>query len=338
MDINDMIASRRNILKFISAAPVALGAIGSVSPVFSTKAIATTSPAVHLGSITGNDPAGYVRFGQWFGRKPQLALLAFNQSSASALSSSISYVCQQGKAFIANGAQVLWSIPCPGAKQLEEIVAGSYNSLYTNLFQSILAMSPANDQIFVRLPWEFNLSWQENAAIDKNGSFNPSLFIKAWVQIATIARNVSARFIRIWCPNATTMSYDPQTCWPGVNNVDIISQDFYMQSAYNKAGDFSWFLNEARGLQWAADFAHLKGKPYGLSEWGMDSDIFAGDLNSTASWLSDLENAQSSSGFWNNLGGAVHHHCWWDRSDAIDCRISDGTHPGLAAAYKKKFY
>jgi hypothetical protein len=320
-----MIDSRRNMLKYMSVAPVTLGAMSSIFPVFSESIFANVTPMARLGSITGNDPAGYLNFGQWFGRKPQLAVLAFNQSSASALSSSISYICQQGKSFIANGAQVLWSIPCPGAKQLEAIAAGSYNSLYSNIFQSILAVSPPNTQILVRLPWEFNLAWQENAAIDKTGKFNSPLFISAWQQIAGIARSVSTRFSRIWCPNVTTMGHDPATCWPGEWNVEIVSQDFYMQSAYNKPGDFSWFLNEARGLQWGTSFAKLKGKTYGLTEWGMDSDVFVGDLNSTASWLS-------------GLGSLVDHHCWWDRADVISCRISDGEHPGLAAAYKAQFF
>lgn len=291
--------------------------------------MANVASNARLGSITGNDPAGYTSFGQWYGKNPKLAHLYFNQTSASALSSSISYICQQGAAFIAAGAQILWSVPCPGAKQLEAIAAGSYNSLYTTLFQSILAVSPADSSsILVRLPWEFNLAWQENAAINKNGSFSASLFITAFRQIATIAKSVSPRFSRIWCPNVTTMNFDPLNCWPGVDYVEIVAQDFYMQSAYDQPGFFNaYFLTEARGLQWGADFAHLKGKQFGLSEWGMDSDIFVGDLNAAASWLSGLA-----------LGGRLHHHCWWDRSDGgINCRISDGTHPGLGAAYKTQF-
>ena len=178
----------------------------------------------------------------------------------------------------------------------------------------------------VRLPWEFNLAWQTNGPINLNGSYNPALFIQAWRQIATIAKGVSSRFYRIWCPNVCTNSYDPQDMWPGQTYVECISQDFYMQKAYDKPGYFnSWYLNQARGLAWGASYAKLKVKPYGLSEWGMDSDSFVGDFNNAAAWLS-------------GLGEAVNHHCWWDRSDAIDCRLSDGTHPGLAAAYKSKFY
>jgi hypothetical protein len=323
----------------MSAAPVAIGAMSEILPVFSETALADVTPSAYLGSITGNDPSGYMDFASWFGRKPQLALLAFNQNSASDLSSSISYICQQGAAFMKDGAQILWSVPCPGARQLEAIVAGSYNSLYTNLFQSILEVSPAgSSHIFARLPWEFNLAGQQNAAQDKSGNWDAALFISAWKVLATICQSVSPRFRIIWCPNVCTQALDPLTCWPGVGYVDIIAQDFYMQSAYNKPGDFSWFLNEARGLQWGANFAYTKGKPYGLSEWGMDSDIFVSDLNSAASWLAKLEASQSNSGFWIKLGGALHHHCWWDRTDVINCMISDGSLPDLAAAYQKQFF
>lgn len=276
------------------------------------------------GAIVGNDPAAYLRFAGWFGRKPPLTLLAFNQTSATALSNSIPYICLQARLFMAAGAKVLWSVPCPGKGQLEAIVAGKFDALYTGLFKAILAVSPADaSDILVRLPWEFNLSSQENAAMDKNGQFNSFLFVQAWRQIATLARNVSYRFRRIWCPNVTTMNLDPLTCWPGNAYVEIVSQDFYMQARYNKPGDFAWFLREARGLTWGYNFAKTNKKLYGLSEWGMDSDIFVGDLNTAALWLS-------------GLGSMLHHYCWWDRTENINCCLSNGRNPVLGAAYKSQ--
>jgi hypothetical protein len=275
--------------------------------------------------ITGNDPAGYTRFAAFLGHKPALALLAFNQSNPTALWASVPYICAQGAAFMAAGAQVLWSVPCPGAGQLEAIVDKTWVGKYGTLFKSILAVSPAdNSPILVRLPWEFNLAGQQNAATDKNGNFNAALFVQAFQTLANIARGISPRFTRIWCPNVTTMPLDPQLCWPGAGYVEVVAQDFYMQSQWNKPGDFSWFLNERRGLLWGLNFARQNGKRYGLSEWGMNSDAFAGDFNATALWLA-------------GIGGTLHHHCWWDRADVIDCRIADGTHPALAVAYRKQF-
>ena len=317
--------SRRKFIQYAAVTPVAMAAVGSMPNGLSSPAAAAVTTA-KVGSITGNDPSGYLRFASFLGRKQPLALLAFNQTSAANLWSSVPYICQQGAAFAADGAQVLWSVPCPGPRQLEAIVDHTWVGKYGTLFKSILAASPQNNSpILIRLPWEFNLAWQENAAIDKNGNFNAALFISAFQTLSNVARGVSPRFQRIWCPNVTTMGLDPLSCWPGSAFVDIVAQDFYMQSAYNKPGDFSWFLKEQRGLLWGANFARQNGKTYGLSEWGMNSDAFTGDLNAAALWLA-------------GLGSALHHQCWWDRSDVIDCRISDGTHPGLGAAFRAQFY
>jgi len=317
--------SRRNFLREAAIASSAVGTMGAVSEWLASPAQASGTLGGTVGCIGGNDPASYLQFAKFLGRKPPMALLAFNQSSPAALWSSVPYICGQGVAFRTAGANVLWSVPCPGAKQLEAIAAGTWTSNYTTLFKSILAASaPDNSAILVRLPWEFNLSWQENAAMDKNSHFNTALFVSAWQVMATIARNISPRFRIIWCPNVTTMQLDPLKCWPGVDYVDYVTQDFYMQAAYNKPGDFSWFLNEQRGLLWASQFAASKGKRYGLSEWGMDSDAFVGDFNAASLWLK-------------GLGTALQHHCWWDRADTINCTISNNAHPGLAAAYKAQW-
>lgn len=287
-----------------------------------TAAAADATQAA-TGCITTNDPAGYLRFSQFLGRRPALALLYFNQMGPDALWDSVPYICQQAASFIAAGAQVLWSVPCPGARQLEAIVAGTWDSQYRKLFASILAAEPAGDRaILLRLPWEFNLPQQENAAIDKDGAFDATLFVKAFQRLSDLARQVSPRFRRIWCPNVCTHGVDPLLCWPGTDYVEVVSQDVYMQTAYDKPGGLDWFLNESRGLLRGLDFAKSHGLGYGLSEWGMDSDAFAGDLSRVSAWLK-------------TMGSTLDHHCWWDRSEVIDCRISDGTHPGLAAAYRQ---
>jgi len=304
--------SRRSMLASLLAVP------------FAARLSASPTTAL-LGSITGNEPATYSRFANWFGRKPQLAQLAFNQMSKTKLSRSTSYIVERGKEFMDLGAQILWSVPCPGRGQLEAIVSGTHDAMYRSIMEQILAASPTGTApILVRPPWEFNLAGQENAAQDKAGNWDASLFVAAWRRIATIIRQVSRRFQRIWCPNVTTMALDPARCWPGSDHVEIVAQDFYMQKAYNKAGDFDWFRTEARGLQWGAEFARARGKRYGLSEWGMDSDVYTDDLAAAATWLK-------------SLGALAHHHCWWDRPEVIDCRISDGAHPKLGAVYKQQF-
>lgn len=323
-----MLTTRRQFVSQTAMLPISLGAIGAVQPLLSGAANAATSLALTpgaVGCINGNTPGMYSTFSQWLGARPQFALLAFNQTNASQLASSVPYIIQQGQAFTRLGAMVVWSVPCPGGNQLEAIVAGHYDSLYTNLFKSILAAYPGNNtHIYVRLPWEFNLPDQENAAVDKNGRWSAALFVKAWQHIATIAHNVSTRFMRIWCPNVTTQSLDPALCWPGAQYVEIVAQDFYMQAAYNRPGDIRWFMTEQRGLVWGKNFAAANGKYYALSEWGMDSDSFVGDFNTASLWLK-------------SLGAKLHHHNWWNMPDVINCVLTNGSHPKLAAAYKTQF-
>lgn len=316
--------SRRTAVRSIAAAPFALSASGVVGGRINPVQSASTNAS--LGSITGNDPAGYLRFAGYFGKKPALAQLYFNQTSPAALQSSIPYICAQAKLFIANGADILWSVPFPGFNQLEAVASGAFDALYKSLFVAILQAKPGSTPILLRLPWEFNLPGQHNAAFDKTGRWNPNLFVNAWRRLAVLARAASSRFQRIWCPNVTTMGCDPFLCWVGMPYVEIISQDFYMQRAYNKPGDFSWFLKEARGLAWGVEFARLKAKPFGLTEWGMDSDLFLADFNNMVAWIK-------------GLGSLAHHHCWWDRSEDINCTISYNTagRTQLAAAYKTAF-
>jgi len=318
--------SRRSFLGASTSAYVGSTSLLAMLSTVGGQVQAATRVKPLVGSITGNDPNGYQRFAGYFGRKPELALLAFNQSSVSAMASSVDWICQQGAAFQANGAQILWSVPCPGGWQLEAIVNGTHDALYLDVFNTILEVSPTGSgPIYVRLPWEFNIAGQENAAIDRGGNWNGPLFAQAFRRIAAIARQVSPRFQRIWCPNVTTMSLDPATCWPGKRYVDIVAQDFYLKAAWNQPGAFAWFRSEARGLDWGARYAKRKGKPYGLSEFGMDNDIFKADLDAAAAWFL-------------GLGSLAHHQCWWDRWEVDDCRISDGSHPALATSYRTNFY
>ena len=209
-----MSASRREFLKNVGLGSASLSVGSAILPSWADVAFAnnvSTTPL--LGVIATNDPMSYLRFSQWFGHKPRLATLNFNQTSPKAFISSIPYIVNVGKAYIQLGAQVAWSVPCPGKRQLEAIVAGTYDSDYTNLFKSILAVSPAdNSPILVRLPWEFNLLGQENQAKDKNDKWASALFIYAWRKIATIARQTSPRFQRIWCPNACSTHIEPTCC------------------------------------------------------------------------------------------------------------------------------
>lgn len=280
-----------------------------------------------LGVIVGNEPADYRAFDRWLGRQASFALLAFNEGSPAAFASSIPYIATQGRAFIGAGATVIWSVPCPGSKQLEAIVGGQHDALYLNCAKAILGAYGARDvsPIYVRLPWEFNLPGQPSGARDREDRWNAPLFVAAWVKLARIFQVASPRFRRIWCPNVERQGIDPELCWPGSQHVDIIAQDIYIQKAYSKPGAFrNYFLGCQNGLQWGVDFARKNGKPYALGEYGIDDDSLVGDAAAMFVWIK-------------SLGRTLHHHNWWDRRENIDTKISDGSHPKVGAAYKAAF-
>jgi hypothetical protein len=208
---------------------------------------------------------------------------------------------------------------------LEAIVAGTHDALYTRLFQRIVATEGNGpDPILVRLPWEFNLAEQENAAHDDHGYWDAPLFVAAWRHLARLAQAASPRMQRVWCPNVGRHGIDPELCWPGADHVEIVAQDFYLRWRHDPPGKFFWFRNFDRGLEWGTQFARRFGKPYGVSEWGMDSDLYVADLAAAADWLA-------------GLGSHLHHFCWWDRPEVIDCRISDGSHALLGRAFQAEF-
>jgi hypothetical protein len=280
-----------------------------------------------LGSITGNDMAGLNRFATFLGRKPDIALLAFNQNNPAEFASSIDYIDRQAKSFIAAGcSRILWSVPVPGAGQLEAVVYGTYDGLYADIARRIVTTSAKDSRYRVRLPWEANLDggpgWgQTNVAKDAAAKWCGDLHREAQERIARVMRPIlGPKALLIACPNiCENANLDPRCLIPGPDLIDCIALDFYMQRKWNKPGDFAWFRDHARGLNYWRGEARRLGLYFGLSEWGMDSDDFLADFNACVSWIKAND---------------VHHHCWWDRPEVIDCRISDGTRPKLGAAYK----
>jgi hypothetical protein len=277
-----------------------------------------------LGIATAaNDPAAFDTFVAGSGIVPGYALIFFDQRSRANLTDSSEWIANKGGEVMRRGVDCIWSVPFGGKGALEEIASGARDADYRRVFTAILAQYPKGyaRKIWVRIAWEMNLQWQENAAIDKTGEWNGKLYADAFKQIVRVSKLVSGRFAIIWCPNVTTQGYDPELCYPGDGWVDVVGQDFYMQKQWNKAGDFSWFRDEARGLAWGAKFARDHGKLYGLTEWGMDDDRFVPDLTTAAAWMEAL-------------GPILHHHCWWDRAEVIDCRLDK---PTIASTYKAAF-
>lgn len=249
----------------------------------------------------------------------------FNQTGPAELSGSVPWGVGLGKQAIAKGRKVLWSVPFPGARRMEEVNEGLHDDRYRLIADQILAAEMGAGVIYVRPPWEFNLPGNpENLMLDKAGAVAAALGARAWRRIAMLFRCKSPRFKLVWSPDVehpTSEAFDPLKAWPGVEYVDIIAPDMYLGYAFgHKPGDYAggWFKTPFLRLR---QFAYDKGKLFGLAETGADHDDFAPDVRA---WLADTVSAPSGCAFVN----------WWDDWQVIDCVISKPGRPALAAAYQ----
>lgn len=280
-----------------------------------------------LGICPTNEVSDLTRFTSWKGQRPGLVNLFFDQRSPQHLAG-WRWIVDRARGFYGAGAsRILWSVPFPGKGQLEAVVFGTYDRLYSEMAQAIAAaVADAKDaRARIRIGWEPNFGWQENAARAGNGDWNAGLYVKAFEHVAAIFQREIGRkkaFI-VWCPNVGVYDCDPLSLVADPQFVDCYAQDFYLQKAYDSTGFFGYFRDRERGLNWGRELATSFGRSYALSEWGMDDDRFVPDLAAAAAWIKEND---------------LHHHCWWDRNDGpIGCAISDGSRTKLAAAYKEAF-
>ncbi|TCP36562.1 hypothetical protein [Sphingomonas sp. BK235] len=287
-----------------------------------------------IGFCPTNEVGDFRRATKFLGRRPDLVNLFFDQR-AGMLPGSWSWQVKRNREFYQAGAtRVLWSVPCPGAGQLEAIVAGRHDAMYEAMAQAILAaVTEFRDaRARIRLFWEQNFAWQENAARAKDGSWSPSLYVQAFEHVAAIflrvlgkARSGGDLAYIIWCPNVGVYDCDPASTLPGRSFFHCVGQDFYLQARYDRTGFFGYFRDRACGLAWGRQLATSLNRDYALPEWGMDDDRFLPDFYAARDWIGA-----------NNL----HHHGWWDRTDGgVDSTITVGapSRSKIAAAYREAF-
>ncbi len=273
-----------------------------------------------LGFIPRNEDVPGERFTAFAGSKPTFGLLYFNQDSWEDLWKSVWYIVDLGKKLKAAGINPYWNVPFGGPQQMERLVETKVLDKYAGLLKSVLSIyDPSNPgKIPLRPYWEPNLElrWQKNAAVNRDGEADPSLYVRAYRLFGELARDISPRFQLDWNTNVGRENIAPDLLYPGDDVVDLVSQDWYLQFP---GQTFERFATMPFGLNWGHQFAIDHGKLYGWPEWGAKGDAFAPEVPKALAWA---------------RAKRIWFHAYWDRAEVIDCRISDGTHPALAAAYK----
>lgn len=313
------------------------GLAATALPAFGAAARASAGglepiPTRQLGAITGNDLASMDRWARWLGRTQDHDLLAFDQRDWRQLDMSIDFIATLGSRVIGHRRKVQWSVPVGGWSAYDSVVSGQQDAVYDRMARAILAAyrDDATSRICIRLPWEFNMPDQTQAAKTVFGVWDGRLYIHAYRRIADIFRKVSPRFYFDWCPNVGQGEVDPELCYPGDDVVDVISVDIYYRKQYDDQGKtdagtsiFYYRKGQPRGLDWLDKFSVAHRKLVGVSEWGVDSNSAVMFTEMLIGWMK-------------GLGPRLSHQNYWDRNDGgVIARISDGSLPAIGGAYRQ---
>ena len=224
---------------------------------------------------------------------------------------------------------VVYSIPMlPWKTSLREGANGKFDDLFRN-YGALLVKSGYAD-VVLRMGWEFNANWYAWSATK-----DPEAYVDCWRRIVSTLRSVpGAKFQFDWCPAASAHGFSEDRAYPGDDFVDFIGIDFYNMPINGKTmtPEERWQarMNMHHGLKWHRDFAQSHRKRMSLPEWGtgkhakyVGADDDAYFIEQMAAWLFDNKFA--------------YHNYWEYKSKDLDTRLSAGTQPKAAAAFRKYF-
>lgn len=284
--------------------------------------------ATRFGVYQGNGCDGAKRlkeFSIWLGRQPDLVLDFFSADSWKSMLGDANWTV---KCWTRAHVKVVFSVPMlPNHNgTLADGAAGLFDDKFRKLAKLLVANGYGDSVI--RLGWEFNGGWYPWAA-----KRDPRDWVKYWQRIVTTMREVDgAAFHFDWCSAQGYQQLPATDVYPGDEYVDIIGSDLYNQSW--KPGvttpEQRWheLLTQPYGLNWLHDFAEKHNKPISLPEWGTGTrpdghgggdDAFF--ITHVMQWIAD-----------NN----VLYQAYWDyHAKDYDGKLSDGSKPRAAAAYRK---
>lgn len=214
---------------------------------------------------------------------------------------------------------------------LASIAAGSNDSDITYMFQQLLLTpADANGDHWIRPLWEGNgnfYPWNQGSTTQSQND-NIGVFRK----FVTLGRAVSPSFKFSWCVNLTNIDvgnghYDPVLAYPGDTYVDYIEGDVYFDVGLQADGGalFGYYSSSAdRGMTWLYNFAATHGKPWGIPEWGINSDTatYWPVIDSMYNFL--VANGAGRAGY-------------WDSTSNFNARLSNNQYPLAGARFIADF-
>ena len=301
---------------------------GSYVPPGNYGATAVLPNPTLLGFYAADSAGSFEGVNAWLGRPMDFASIHSGQASESDFLNSVGYVLWSNQYTMVNAAGVagsrLLSVPLiwQGAS-LSAAAAGTYNSDYATVAQTILANIPAGPApgqsvIYIRTGWEQNLAGE----MPWSATGQEAQFIGAFQQFVTVfrANDPTGRFRFVWCPN---VGGDPiMNSYPGDAYVDVTGMDFYygLNTLTNDPDPDTAFQEMLdNGLSEIANLAATHGKQLAFPEWGVNQDNFGNYVKDFFDWC----RAQSCL-----------YATYWDNNGGYPGEISDGTYPETGAMFR----
>lgn len=288
---------------------------GGVSPSLPAQTLSIGAYPVDSNGATFNSPSRDT----WLGAEFDNFIYFIVNSSWAGFRSDATNATPQNQ-----GKPVQWAVALTqSGTTLAQVAAGSNDADFTFVAQALATKQPGI-AVDIRLGFEFNLSastWCSHLV--------ETDFINAWRRVVGLFRAVDSRFRFHWCSYITLGAnvFDPTTSYPGDAYVDYITGDSYYDISFDGSDPnvaFNFKKNDTWGYDALVAFAATHTKPWALSEWAVNSDVYAPVIPLMAAYF---------------IANNVNHHNYWD-SDAGKTpspRLSNNQYPNSATAYIAAF-
>ncbi len=279
----------------------------------------STPPPVSAKIMSGTVTSSLSQWNAWLGHNAQFAGV-YNDSGASSWSS-LDDIIWMISTYPANTPMV-WSLATyPTSSNLAAVAAGAGDGYYATWASQILSSAaPAPDgNYYIRPNWETPAGW---FSWGTQCSASPANCIAAFQHIAAVFHAASPRFKLVWDVFPVYgVSTDNSVYYPGDAYVDVVSQDLYLDTSGTNsvAGQWSYGLTRANGLNWLASFAAAHGKGIAMSEWGVNSNTAGPLVTDVENWL------------------AAHNAVYQIYFDMGNTQLSNNQYPAAGAVAKQYF-
>ena len=182
--------------------------------------------------------------------------------------------------------------------------SGAMDAKWTNVLTNIKNRWTAKSRgtCYIRFAHEMNGNWFDWSV----GSGDIGNFKAAWIRFRNLQQSIfpAARLVFGTNGNTSGQSYDWRTLWPGDQYVDVYATDWYAGhykiSVVNGNNPYDGF-GGPQGLYAHRQFADDHGKPFGISEWGVDHLYGTGDDPNYIQYVHDFGAAYGGTGAGNLL-------------------------------------